>query len=321
MVNRFLTRGYNAKMRGKKGSPYEGGHRVPFFIKWPDGKIGGGKDINDLTAHIDIFPTLLDILNLKTKDKIITDGISLKELLKGTKKDLSKRTIMVDSQRDENCVKWKSTSVMQAKWRLINNKELYDIDNDPEQRNNVFSKYPDVVKELSSDYDSIWTDISKGFTRLQNITLCSPTEPVTILNAMDLHVDNGSISIWSQEQELELVKSTGWYAIHVPESGKYKFTLYRYAAESGLGLNDAAPAAIKEIGTNVTPYKQGVVANIVKGFIKVDDSEVSALPDGKPTGIVIETFVEKGFHHLRSEFENNLGERFTAMHVKVEKID
>jgi len=317
----FLTRGYNAKMRGKKGSPYEGGHRVPFFIKWPNGNIGGGKDIDELTAHIDIFPTLLDLLNLKTNKKIITDGISLKELLTGTKKDLPKRTIMTDSQRDENCVKWKNTSVMQAKWRLINNKELYNIGNDPEQRNNVAAKYPEIVKELSSDYDSLWADISNGFNRLQNITLCSPSEPVTILNAMDLHVDNGFNSVWDQEQQLELVKSRGWYAVQVPEHGKYRFTLYRYAVESGLGLNDAAPAAKMESETNVVPYKQGTVANIVKGFIKVDDKEIEILPVEKSGEIVIETTLVKGSQKLIAEFEDNKGDRFCAMHVKVEKFN
>ena len=317
----FLTKGFNAGMRGKKASPYEGGHRVPFFIKWPNGKIVGGKDINELTAHIDIFPTLVDMLNLKTKDKINTDGISLKELLTGTQKDLPKRTIMTDSQRDENCIKWKSTSVMQDKWRLINNKELYHIGNDPEQRNNVAAKHPAIVNELSSDYDSIWADISKGFNRLQNITLCSPSEPVTILNAMDLHVKKGANSIWNQEQEREFEKSLGWYAVHVPESGTYKLTLYRYAEESGYGLNDAAPASKLEIGTNVEPYKQGKVANIVKGFIKVDDKETSELPDKKSKGIVFVTKLEKGNHKLSAEFENIEGERFCAMHVKVEKLN
>src|SRR5690606_21808308 len=38
--------GYNAGMRGQKGSEYEGGHRVPFFIRWPQGNIGGGRDIS-----------------------------------------------------------------------------------------------------------------------------------------------------------------------------------------------------------------------------------------------------------------------------------
>ncbi|MGL4593870.1 MAG: arylsulfatase, partial [Thermoguttaceae bacterium] len=46
--------GFNANMRGKKGTPYEGGHRVPFFVRWPAGPFGKNRDINTLTAHIDV---------------------------------------------------------------------------------------------------------------------------------------------------------------------------------------------------------------------------------------------------------------------------
>ena len=40
---------FNADMRGKKSSLYEGGHRVPFFVRWPDGDIQGGRDVEGLT--------------------------------------------------------------------------------------------------------------------------------------------------------------------------------------------------------------------------------------------------------------------------------
>ena len=40
---------FSAGMRGKKGSEYDGGHRVPFFIHWPKGGIEGGKDVDQLT--------------------------------------------------------------------------------------------------------------------------------------------------------------------------------------------------------------------------------------------------------------------------------
>ena len=46
---------FNAGMRGKKGSQYDGGHRVPFFIHWPDGELTGGRDVEPITAHVDVF--------------------------------------------------------------------------------------------------------------------------------------------------------------------------------------------------------------------------------------------------------------------------
>ena len=52
--------GFNAGMRGIKGSEYDGGHRVPCFFRWP-GHLPGGKDVDAVTAHIDILPTLIDL--------------------------------------------------------------------------------------------------------------------------------------------------------------------------------------------------------------------------------------------------------------------
>ncbi|MFX8895529.1 sulfatase-like hydrolase/transferase, partial [Acinetobacter baumannii] len=51
---------YNAGMRGLKGTVYEGGIRVPCFVRWPAVVKAGGQ-VDRLAAHIDIFPTVLDI--------------------------------------------------------------------------------------------------------------------------------------------------------------------------------------------------------------------------------------------------------------------
>jgi arylsulfatase A-like enzyme len=81
--NGILAKGYNAGMKGKKGSMYEGGHRVPFFIRWHGSEITAGKDINELTAHIDILPTFVDMLDLKMPQQVNFDGTSLQSLLYG----------------------------------------------------------------------------------------------------------------------------------------------------------------------------------------------------------------------------------------------
>jgi len=76
--------GFNAGLRGTKGSEYDGGHRVPFYIYWPGGKLTGGKDINQLTAHIDVLPTLAELCHLTISSELKLDGTSLVPILKGT---------------------------------------------------------------------------------------------------------------------------------------------------------------------------------------------------------------------------------------------
>ena len=55
--------GYNAGLRGKKGSVYDGGHQVNFFIRW-SGRLPAERKVSQLTAHFDILPTLIDICGL-----------------------------------------------------------------------------------------------------------------------------------------------------------------------------------------------------------------------------------------------------------------
>lgn len=72
---------FDAGLRGKKGSEYEGGHRVPLFIRWPNGELTGGKDIDELVAHYDLLPTFVDLLGLDFNPVKPLDGKSLKPLL------------------------------------------------------------------------------------------------------------------------------------------------------------------------------------------------------------------------------------------------
>jgi len=64
---------YNAGMHGFKGSVYEGGTRVPFFIRWP-GKFDEGVDIDTMLNHYDILPTLADIAGIDISDIQGIDG-------------------------------------------------------------------------------------------------------------------------------------------------------------------------------------------------------------------------------------------------------
>ena len=72
---------YNAGMHGGKGTPYRGGTRASSFWRWPE-VLKPGVDVNKLTAHIDIFPTLAEIAGAKIPDGLQLDGRSLVPLLK-----------------------------------------------------------------------------------------------------------------------------------------------------------------------------------------------------------------------------------------------
>ena len=81
-AGQFVTSGYNAGMRGKKGSPYEGGHRVPLFMHWPGGGFTEKQEVHELTANIDLLPTLIDLCDLEVSSSASFHGTSIVPLLK-----------------------------------------------------------------------------------------------------------------------------------------------------------------------------------------------------------------------------------------------
>ena len=111
--NKQISTGYNAEMRGTKGSEYEGGHRVPFFIHWKDGNISRTKDFSQITSQLDILPTLAELCGIELpKNHLAIDGQSLVPLFREESTNLN-RMLVTDSQRVQNPEKWKNSAVMQ----------------------------------------------------------------------------------------------------------------------------------------------------------------------------------------------------------------
>jgi arylsulfatase A-like enzyme len=140
-------------MRGGKTTLWEGGHRVPCFIRWPNGKLRVAGDVPGLGQAQDILPTLLELCGAKTPPNVRFDGISLTEVLRGRSVPPADRTLVVrfsrmdhpSPTRGDACVMWRS-------WRLVQDKELFDLRTDPVQERNLFGQYPEVVARLREHY-------------------------------------------------------------------------------------------------------------------------------------------------------------------------
>lgn len=184
----FVTSGYNAGMRGGKQSMYEGGHRVPCFIRWPAGGIGGrkGNDVEELTAHFDLFPTLMELCHLQGAENIRFDGTSLVPLLKSEQVQWPSRKLVVAVNREEKPPRWRRTAILTERWRLINGQKLYDIKKDPGQRSDIAGEHPEIVAELREFYEKHWKDISKRFDEYCRLVVGAPEANPTILCAHSL---------------------------------------------------------------------------------------------------------------------------------------
>lgn len=215
-------KGFNAGMRGQKGSQYEGGHRVPFFMHWAGGNIGGGKDMDTLVAHVDVLPTLADLCGLKFRPKNPLDGRSLSPLLRGKPDGWPERTLFVHTQREEIPPKWVRSAAMTQQWRLVDGKELYDMQADPGQAKNIADQHADVVAKLRADYEKWWATLTPSFTNYGYIVLGSDQENPARLTCHDWHTDNVP---WHQEMIKKAPNSNGYWVVKVDKAGKYEFTL------------------------------------------------------------------------------------------------
>ncbi len=286
---------HNAGLKGSKGSQYDGGHRVPFFIQWPNGKLTGGKDIGNLAAGYDLLPTFVDLLGLNFEPAKPLDGKSLKPLLTEENPAWENRTLYIDTQREQNLIKYKKYAVMDDDWRLVDGSKLYNITEDLKQDNNVYDQYPEVAKRLAEGYEKWWQSfLDDGVAeRYAYIKAGSPKETPTRIHAHDQIVGRYNES-WHQNGASEAAQSTGKWKIEFVEDGEYSISLRRFPRESGLAINatfagqeprveldKTATGSVKDDFTEAMLY----VANISKTQkIKEGQEEVTfkgKIPAGK----------------------------------------
>jgi arylsulfatase A-like enzyme len=240
------TGGFNAGMRGIKGSEYEGGHRTPCFVRWP-GKLPAGRDVPALAAHIDLLPTLLDLCGLARPEQAAFEGRSLRPLLEG-KGHWPERTLFVHSQRIDHPEKWRKCAVMTDRWRLVNGTELYDMSADPGQTKDVAERHAEVVAELRKAYEQWYAGLSKRFGEYCEIVVGSEKENPSRLCCHDWH---GALAPSGQDMVRRGVKANGFWAIEVARAGRYEVTLRQQPAEAHFPI-EATTARLKVGDTEVS---------------------------------------------------------------------
>ncbi len=313
---------FNAGMRGAKGSPYEGGHRVPFFIYWPKGGLVGPRDIEILTAHIDVLPTLVDVCGLKKPDGPEVHGMSFKPLLYRDRADWPDRVIVTDSQRMENLIKWKHTAVMSQQWRLVSptadgdvsKLELYDIQKDPGQERNVAAEHPEVASKLTSEYESWWRIASQRAGQYSRIVLGNDAENPARLTCHDW-LSEGSQDCWNQHGIRTAPAVNGPWMVEIDRPGKYRFELRRWPKEVDLPVN----ASYQDKEPN-NEKAQGRAIHAVKARLKIAgfDQTIAIKPGDK--GAVFETDLQPGPATLQTWFYGSDSSERGAYFVYVQRL-
>ncbi len=231
---RALKNGFNMGQRGGKGSPYEGGHRLFSYIKWPDGKLKGGKKIDEMTSVMDVFPTLMDLCEITPPSDLTQDGVSFKEVLYGDK--MKDRTLIFSKLVPDKPDDFKRNlfCVAQNDWRWVNRKELYNVKEDREQRNNLVDKYPEIVKKMDGNLDYYLSNIANNREVPVRFVLGDKNHKKTSLTTQDLW----GKSSFGQNHVQNLDQGHGPWKVDFLKRGKYRITLSRYPLYTNLPFNE-----------------------------------------------------------------------------------
>jgi len=223
---------WNGGMKGRKGSTDEGGVRSPLFITWP-GKIDPGTQISNITAAIDLLPTLADLAGIKYETQNSLDGKSLKPLL--FKGDLNWDERLIFSH-------WAGrVSVRNQQYRLDHQGKLFDMIADPGQHTDISQKEPEITRKLSESVRNWKAEVLPGIASDERkFPVGHPDFKYTHLPARDGKAHGGITrsNIWPNSSYF-----TNWtktddkisWDVEILSEGTYEVEIYYTCPEKDVG--------------------------------------------------------------------------------------
>ncbi len=230
---------YNGGMKGRKGSCYEGGIRVPLFIRWP-GHIAPGTKVSQIAAHIDLLPTLVELCGVPMPEILPLDGVSILPLLEGTTANWPERMIFSHwGQRG---------SVRTERWRAVvegKEWELYDMIADPGQQEDLAGRHPVVLTELSASFEAWLRDVTRaGFDPIP-IPIGHPQRREVVLPGHEAFLeppDRKGISYngragWANDWVTNWTSTDAcpYWEVDVVRAGRFEITLMYTCPEPDIG--------------------------------------------------------------------------------------
>jgi arylsulfatase A-like enzyme len=205
---------FNAGMRGRKGTVYQGGIRVPCFLRWPR-QVKAGSTQDRIAAHIDLLPTILEACGTKADGPPI-DGRSLMPLLRGEMTSWPDRTLFTQWHRGDVPELFRACAARTQQYKLVNGSELYDLAADPGESKDIAAQRPEIAANLRRQTEAWFKDVSstRGYAP-PRIHLGTRHENPVVLTRQDWRGDKSG---WAPD-------SIGHWEVDVRTSGRYQVRL------------------------------------------------------------------------------------------------
>ena len=152
----------SAQYRGYKADIWDGGHRVPFFVRWP-GKVKPGSQSAQLICHTDLLATCAELLSVPLPETAAEDSISFLPKLLGTGKDSLRESIVHHSIQGKFAIRqgnwklefcpgsggWGKPGDPEATNKGLPPVQLYDLSHDIAETKNLAAERPEIVVRLT----------------------------------------------------------------------------------------------------------------------------------------------------------------------------
>ncbi len=166
----LIAKGHNPSynMRGHKADIYDGGHRVPFIVRWP-AKVKSGQTTSQLTCLTDFMATAADIVGVKLPDNAAEDSFSFLPVLLGQSDKPTRQSVIHHSING-------SFALREGDWKLelcagsggwsdprpgspgeqgLPDTQLYNLKHDIAEKDNLLNKNPEIVTKMTAELEKI----------------------------------------------------------------------------------------------------------------------------------------------------------------------
>jgi arylsulfatase A-like enzyme len=195
-------RRYNAGLRGLKGTCFEGGLRVPFFLRWT-GRLKAGRVVHTPFAHIDVAPTLLELAGVDWP-KVQKDGMSFAPWLRGSDEAIA-RTLFFQWHRGDVPERFRACAARSSEWKAVwlepaKKPLLFHLSEDPSEAKDVAADHPEELSRLTKEYEG-WFDSVESTRHFAppRILLGTEHEDPAILTRQNWRMTPSGIGLWLVE--------------------------------------------------------------------------------------------------------------------------
>jgi hypothetical protein len=273
-------------------------------MKTPPGVLPQPAVVDELCQVQDLLPTLASMAGIREIPDHL-DGKDLSSLIKGNDAALTDRMLVINYSRMPQFKVTYTTgnpaipnkngaAVLWKHWRLLENRELYDLSRDPHQDRDVASDHPEIFQKMSDHLEDWWRDVEEDAMAVQRVVIGHDAENPMMITAcewLDVFVDQ-------QVQIRRGVKKNGIWHLTVDRSGTYEFELRRWPRESGLALCEN----VAETKVTDGMYVEGSPLDIHAARIRIGDKEMEKSVAPEDLSAVFTFDLEKGENTLETWF-------------------